>query len=247
MKKEYKSGVNFIFKENPELERIGSESQYEAYLKTIFPGRKVKNIVYHQTRKKFDEFHADKSKTGGIYFSPFNNSGRILHTKAAIVDIKDPLVISKKQNKKLERYLPNMKKLGKKVNLQEYDGVVGFSNVFYDRGQLDSEFFDITPSLKNNVEFVVFDTEKIHILGSKKDVKSFKEFIHGENQENPGDSLEKRIITGVFSSFILVGLFFSIPSINGNVIENNGILSNLGGGLLFAIGIMGLFIRKKLK
>jgi len=42
-------GVDFVFKNNPELARIGTKEQYFKYLDTVFPESKLKDIVYHGT------------------------------------------------------------------------------------------------------------------------------------------------------------------------------------------------------
>ncbi len=44
-----KEGVDFVFEQNPEISRVGTEEQYSQYLETIFPESKVKDIVYHGT------------------------------------------------------------------------------------------------------------------------------------------------------------------------------------------------------
>ena len=59
---EIKEGVDVIFKENSELSKIGTKQEYSAYLDTIFPDSKVKDIVYHATNAKFEKF--DKSFAG---------------------------------------------------------------------------------------------------------------------------------------------------------------------------------------
>ena len=242
----YKKPIDYVFKQYPELSEIGTKEQYEAYLKTVFPDRKVQNIVYHQTGKKFDHFDIDKSKTGGIYFSPFNNNTFIKHTKAAIIDIEKPLIISKKQNKKLEKYLPNIKRLKKKINLQDYDGVIGFSNVFYDKGQLDSKIIDLDSSLKNNIEFAVFNSKKIYLLGSKEDIQGFKDYVKGKSKKVPkGNSLENKLISGIFIMLFIAGLFFASPNLTGNVISNSNVLIlNISGIALILFGAIGFFIHK---
>ena len=242
-----KNGVNFVFEQNPELVSIGTKKQYEKYLKTIFPGRKVQNIVYHQTPKKFEGFNVNKSITGGIYFSPFNLRSGIFtrdDTKAALINIKNPFIISKKQNKKFERYLPNMSKLHKKVDLRQYDSVIGFSNISYDKGQLDSDILNISPNLRNNIEFVAFEPEQIHILGSKYDVGEFKKYMKNKKD----NSLENKIISGIFIVSSLAGLFFLSLNVTGNVIGSlNKSSSNFIGIMLFLLGISGFFIYRKLR
>jgi hypothetical protein len=42
-----KSGVEFVYKQQPELTNIGTPEQYSRYLGSIFPNSKVKGIFYH--------------------------------------------------------------------------------------------------------------------------------------------------------------------------------------------------------
>ena len=58
-----KSGVEEVFQENPELASIGTQQQYSAYLDTIFPDSKVKDIVYHGSSEKFENFKDEKLGT----------------------------------------------------------------------------------------------------------------------------------------------------------------------------------------
>ena len=52
-----RQGIKELFEDNLELSSIGTEEQYEKYIKTIFPDSKVNNIVYHRTKsQKFDNF-----------------------------------------------------------------------------------------------------------------------------------------------------------------------------------------------
>ena len=51
-----KPDVFEIFESNTELNKIGTPEQYSQYLDTVFPNSKVKDIVYHGTPYKFDNF-----------------------------------------------------------------------------------------------------------------------------------------------------------------------------------------------
>jgi hypothetical protein len=65
-----KEGVDFVFEQNPELNNIGTPQQYSAYLDSIFPNSKMKGIVYHGSKEKFDNVDISKSKfQKGFYFA----------------------------------------------------------------------------------------------------------------------------------------------------------------------------------
>ena len=68
-----KEGIVELFESNPELDNIGSPSQYSQYLNTIFPESIVQKILYHGTYEKFDKFSKEKlgTTTGlGNYTDP---------------------------------------------------------------------------------------------------------------------------------------------------------------------------------
>ena len=66
---EVRVGVQDLFVSNPELTSIGTPQQYSAYLDTIFPNSKVKDIVYHGTKgERFNEVDFSKNIFGGNVF-----------------------------------------------------------------------------------------------------------------------------------------------------------------------------------
>jgi hypothetical protein len=183
-KSKIKEGVNFVFEKNPELLQIGSKEKYSEYLDSIFPESKVKGIVYHQTDRTFDEFNLDKSKSGGVYFSPYNRpvhkfinfifTGKYRsETKSVLINIKNPFFA---KESKYEVGVTNINKLQKKIDISNYDGVIGYSNHIYYKGEFDKGYIDIEKD-KSNAELVVFESEQIHMLGSKQDIEGFKKFV----------------------------------------------------------------------
>ena len=44
--------IEILYKNHPELSKIGTPEQYSNYIKSIFPSSGVKNIVYHDTRSE---------------------------------------------------------------------------------------------------------------------------------------------------------------------------------------------------
>jgi len=67
-----KQGVQELFDSNPELANIGTPEQYSAYLDSIFPNSKVRDIVYHGANEPIEgeKFVKKEGATGkGIWFS----------------------------------------------------------------------------------------------------------------------------------------------------------------------------------
>jgi hypothetical protein len=189
-----KEGVDFVFEQNPELAEVGTKEQYSVYLNTIFPESKFKDILYHGSPnlniESFlspqDELYVkhENTTTGvtGVYFADSLdeakrytswNEGENGKVYPVVLDIQKFFIVADKI----------------------LDGINGgFSkSVLWNvqKGMLDT--------LKNNdidafiagehmiktegfKEFVVLNTNKIHILVSKKDIENFKEFV-SKNKE----------------------------------------------------------------
>ena len=58
--KQIKEGVAEVFEANPDLVLIGTAQDYSDYLDTIFPESKVKDIVYHGSKSKIEQFEIRK-------------------------------------------------------------------------------------------------------------------------------------------------------------------------------------------
>ena len=67
--KEVGSGVGDVYESNSELSKIGTKQEYADYLKTIFPGSQLKDVFYHRSNEKFDQFDNSKlnKETGGFF------------------------------------------------------------------------------------------------------------------------------------------------------------------------------------
>lgn len=190
-----KEGVDFVFEQNPELAKIGTKEQYSEYLETIFPESSMKDIVYHGTSSKFDEEKFDKSKLGtstdnvtnklGFYFVPERlvaNSfikGRKFKWKDGKIEVNNPL------NAKV--YSTLLKISNPETIEGETFKKAAEANILPPL-KLDGDSLIITPQTKNIVpefsvtNYVVFDPDQIHILGSKKDIENFRNFVSSKEK-----------------------------------------------------------------
>lgn len=88
-----KKGVDDVFKENPDLSKIGTKEEYSEYLDSVFPESKSKDIVYHRSKDKFDEFDfskVNKDTGGGFDFAKTSGAtqyGDNLHS--VLLNIKE--------------------------------------------------------------------------------------------------------------------------------------------------------------
>ena len=194
---EIKEGVNQIFEENSELANIGTPEQYSQYLDTIFPDSKVKDIVYHGSKNKFDIF--DKSKLGSNTnpnkeFPQFNDSYLGFHFTSNPQYYRNRFEFGSKYEKNLNEYLAvlniqNPKDIADKdefsqnnIQFVKPEEVKNNDSIIYD--YLDIVDFTTGKRVeKYTNNYVVFEPEQIHILGSKQDIEGFKEFVKSNKLE----------------------------------------------------------------
>ena len=175
-----KEGVSEVFENTPELAKISTQEQYSQYLDTIFPDSKVKDIVHHGSNQKFDEFKKNqkgRNLSGGraFYFttdieksenySKNEDSEDINNIYHVLLDVKSP------NSELVESGQIMTEEEIKSRKRQGYDGLLLEDE--------DSDYIE---------EYVVFEPEQIHILGSKQDIEGFKQFV--ENQDGSNSSQE---------------------------------------------------------
>ena len=178
-----KEGVDFVFEQNPELASIGTQEQYSEYLDTVFPDSKVKDIVYrgdenYNVGEKILSRVGGNKYTNGIYFAKNRREAagyindikkKTTHVFSAILDLKAPKVtdVYDKEintNALTETDINNLKS-------KNIDGL------------------DVGLSGEQGFEYVVFEPEQIHILGSKQDIEGFKKFVSGGQLPSTVDNI----------------------------------------------------------
>lgn len=175
-----KEGIDELFKENTELASIGTPQQYSDYIDSIFPESKVKDIVYHLTNNNFESFDKNatdhigyKTATVGFHFIESKAVEDYKHiygkiVKSAILDFKNP-IITDEYNSSDENHISQRLEFLKDENIEE------FLNVGYDSGIIDRP---------NDTEYIAFNNEQIHVLGSTSDIVGFKRFIESNKDKN---------------------------------------------------------------
>jgi hypothetical protein len=164
-KPQIKEGVNFVFEQHSKLAEIGTKEQYTEYLETIFPESKVKDIVYHKSRSKIENF---REGMFGIYFSysPIQ-SGYGDTVNSVILNVKSILIRPKPEDSIEQKLIydneyrnynnPSFLLEGNRV--YKYDSSIEGSTV-----------------TKEGIQIKVRSPEQIHILGSNQDIEGFKKF-----------------------------------------------------------------------
>lgn len=167
---------------------------YSQYLDTIFPDSKVKEIVYRGTPENYPIKKGISPSLGeGITFTSDkewarsyteNGSAPTLHT--VLINIKNPIVLEDNIDKLSEnKQNAYIKQRNNKVN----DGVISLN------------------------EYLVIEPEQIHILGSKKDIEGFKEFVSNNSKK---EIINQEVKEGVQE------LFDSNPELASQIYEAAG-------------------------
>ena len=168
---EIKEGVDEIFKENSELSKIGTEQEYSAYLDTIFPDSKVKDIVYHGSPKtKLEKIEGISFWTNEIgnayaYNIERNEDNSEGFVTSAITNIKNPHIHQEDRNSRFATTTP--KDLIDTAKSKNADGAI---------------WKDVEDIGGRETQTVVFEPEQIHILGSKQDIEGFKNWVDEFNR-----------------------------------------------------------------
>lgn len=151
-----KEGIDFVFNQNPELLSVGSKEEYSKYLDNIFPESKVKDIVYHGTNMKLDDF---KFRSLGL-------------TSAHFIDNKEfARLWAEERTKFREEGSPEVYAVVVKILNNENDWHDGVIKKYDNDGEVTGN------------EITMYREEDVHLLGSKKDLENFKEFV-SKNKEN---------------------------------------------------------------
>lgn len=181
-------GIDYVFSQSPELASVGSKAQYLQYLSTIFPNSKVKDIVYHRTNADIDKFDRTKTRSNAFYFNLNSKKGEFKNLIKAVLYIKKYAALPTNYTSLLGN--KNADITEEDLKNQDYDSAISFKSlnrfVIINEDTTVSLTKDISPETKiledkldkqDTDEFVVFEPEQIHILGSKADIQGFKEFV----------------------------------------------------------------------
>lgn len=173
-----KEGVLEIFKRNPKYDTVGTVEQYSAYLDTIFPDSKVKDIVYHGTDKQFNVFKKPSdtgSKNRMIAFADNIEYAKIAGARRTSL-------------KKVITALVNIRKLYPVDKLEAMELDSGYRDevlIELKKEGVDGFAFESDDDLatRNFNEILVFKPEQIHILETEQDIEAFKVFVSSSSTQ----------------------------------------------------------------
>ena len=205
-------GINFVFSQSPELASIGNKAQYLQYLSTIFQNSKVKDIVYHGSNQKIEQFEVRKEPL--IHFgtkSAALQRGNVLNQ--TILNIKDLQTIKDgmwflgtDEGGLLKELLDrNILTIEEVANINEAKNKAISQSPYYHENyrmalpdgekagnqklreilkdkNIGFEYINESED-KGSTSYAVPSPEQIHVLGGKNDINGFKDFMSFENSE----------------------------------------------------------------
>ena len=167
-----KNGVEELFDSNPELANIGTPEQYSQYLDTIFPDSKVKDIVYHLGVEDIEIF---KNRSEREY-ELFGKKGKIILNGIYFGGVNNKDTINPRFDESKKRYAVVLNIINYELKKKKYTAGISDEKIeTYKKQGLDGVISNEED--KDTKEYVVFEPEQIHILGSKQDIEGFENFI----------------------------------------------------------------------
>ncbi|HEY8364887.1 MAG TPA: hypothetical protein VIK84_04880, partial [Haloplasmataceae bacterium] len=183
--KEFLEGAKNAFESSEELQKLGTQEQYNDYIARVSLGiiknptsgeynyeSKVRDIVYHGSPKtKLEKIEGISFWTNEIgnaysYNIQRNEDNSEGFVTSAIVNIKNPYIHQEDVNSRFATTTP--KDLIDTAKSKNADGAI---------------WKDVEDIGGKETQTIVFEPEQIHILSSKADIQGFKEFVDS-NQSN---------------------------------------------------------------
>lgn len=184
-------GVDLLYRNHPELEKIGTMEQYSKYLDTLFPESQIKDIVYHGSNYLFDRFekrdnpnntYDTGSYKAGWFFAKDPISPKSYIDSPIMTKLFNYFGFSKDKNPTIYSVLLDIR--NPSVEDRQGERGIGFDEVNLAIANKNDAYIAknvIDPTVKTDV-FVVFEPEQIYILGSKQDAESFREFVESQSR-----------------------------------------------------------------
>lgn len=181
---------NYVFEQNPEIEKIGSRKEYVEYTKSIFPGSKSKQVLFHGGRKNIDKFMTPKdqnfkkrdkasfTRDYGIYFTA---NKRVAKQYARWYEKKDRQVYCVLVNAKNPMFTDVRFALQVRKAINE--------DVFNPEEITDKDYKKLIDVGYDSIiwggergEVVVFEPEQVYILGTQEDLDKFRRWKQSKDK-----------------------------------------------------------------
>lgn len=185
--------VEEVFRMHSDLAKIGTVDQYFEYLQTIFPNTVLKDIVYHGSNYQFDRFEEKKNSNNvyregtykaGWFFAKDKETAESYIDNKIMSRLSNWIGLTKDKNPTLYHILLDVE--NPMTEDRKGQRGIGFNevNAAYDNGNDAYIAKNVIDPNKATDVYVVFDPDKIYILGSNKDTKNFKDFVENNSSED---------------------------------------------------------------
>lgn len=195
-----------------------AQQQYSQYLDSIFPDSKVKDIVYHGTKRPEKTFEKQTPRkeygSNAIYFANKDYAATFGNLIPAILNITTPFT---SEQKFMRRRL--------KPGYESPQGTIDARDLLFQNKNNDG-LVGVDYSDQENNTYVIREPEQIHILGSKQDVEGFKEFVSTQPAAAPKEVSEYKVGDAYLGRIKNIGGFIDDSSIPEGVKIVDEILSN---------------------
>lgn len=158
--------IKGVFNDHPALSKIGTVEQYAEYINTIFPNSRVKDIVYHATYGEIGydvyEIGTEANPNQAAYFG---RNKKDLLDKYGYGDKYISVILNIENPYETSNY-------NEVVSLTRYD-----VDMYFKSEGFDGILFNDENKNTGRDELLVFDSDQIHILGSKRDINGFRKYV----------------------------------------------------------------------
>ena len=229
---DYKPGVEEVFKANPKLSFIGNEEQYSQYLDTIFPDSQVKDIVYHLGAENIESF---KNRSEREY-ELFGKKGKIILNGIYFGGINNKDTINPRFDESKKKYAVVLNIKNYELKKKKYTAGISDEklNIYIKQG-LDGVISDEEDTTTK--EYVVFEPEQIHILGSKKDIEGFKKFVGKEEKITDNIQIDSEL-NSYITDQVIKNFGISIPNKNNETLISQGDVDRFNNDVSFNKGVL---------
>jgi hypothetical protein len=235
-----KPRVDDIFNSTPELSSIGTQEQYSAYLDSVFPDSKVKNVVYHGSPVKgLQEIKRGDDNQGKMYTSrygiTFTDNDLVASIYAGQLSL-DPNIEDNLDGGQVYPALLNLKNFATQdFNNESYGSSIGTYNNALEKAKEDNKDGFIATNIadlsQDQTNYVVFEPEQIHVLGSEKDIQDFKDFVSSNqittsNEIATSSKASPKLIKLMKEFIKSIGVDYKLVSdivVNGEKVDANGV------------------------
>ncbi len=165
--------VESLFAELPEMNDIGTQDQYVQFLQGVFPQSTVRDVYYHGTSSRFEQFNTRPAETSR---SRYKNEASFFTRDSGLAGQykgEDGVMLRVLLDVQNPREYPR-RDSGSKLDLSVPRSITGDI-----RKQLEGEGYDAVVNMRYDGELAVFEPEQIHILGSDSDKEGFRSYVAG--------------------------------------------------------------------